>query len=71
MLDGLFLLLQRLQELVRCWKNFEENQKVVTDWMTTAEKLLNEPNLETKQSAQANKVATYSPLLISDATYFS
>jgi len=44
-------------ELLRCWKNYEENGKTVTEWMATAEKLLNEPNLQTKQAVQANKVS--------------
>ncbi|CAG7726205.1 unnamed protein product [Allacma fusca] len=46
---------QKLQELIRCWKNFEENKKDVTDWIMTAEKMLNEPSLESKQVVQVHK----------------
>lgn len=45
----------RLTSIIRCWRNYEENKQAVTDWMTTAEKLLLERNLEAKQTVEAHK----------------
>lgn len=45
----------RLTDIIRCWRNYDENKQVVTDWMGTAEKLLLERNLEAKQTVEAHK----------------
>ncbi|ODN01313.1 Nesprin-1 [Orchesella cincta] len=45
----------KLTDIIRCWRNYDENKQVVTDWMTTAEKLLLERNLEAKQTVEAHK----------------
>lgn len=45
----------RLTDIIRCWRNYEENKQVVVDWMTTAERLLLERNLEAKQTVEAHK----------------
>lgn len=45
----------KLMDIIRCWRNYEENKQVVVDWMTTAEKLLMDRNLESKQTVEAHK----------------
>jgi nesprin-1 len=46
---------QKLHECIRCWRNYDENKQTVCDWMGTAEKLLQERNLESKQTIEAHK----------------
>lgn len=49
----------KLTECIRCWRNYDENKQTVIDWMGTAEKLLQERNLESKQTVEAHKVAKH------------
>lgn len=45
----------KLTQCIRTWRNYEENKQTVMDWMSTAEKLLAERNLESKQTVEAHK----------------
>lgn len=51
----------KLMECIRCWRNYDENKQTVMDWMGTAEKLLQERNLESKQTVEAHKVRNALP----------
>ncbi|XP_075225316.1 muscle-specific protein 300 kDa isoform X2 [Lycorma delicatula] len=46
---------QKLQEAIRCWQNFREIERVVTDWLQTAEKLMAEKHIESRQTVENHK----------------
>ena len=49
-------MLQKLQEAVRCWHNFRENERVISEWLQKAEKLIAEKHMDTKQTVESHKV---------------
>lgn len=48
---------QKLQETIRCWHNFQEIEKVITDWLQTAEKLISEKHVDSKQTIENHQVS--------------
>lgn len=47
---------QRLQEAVRCWHNFKESERVVSEWLNQAEILLSERHIDSKQAIETQKM---------------
>ncbi|GFG37468.1 hypothetical protein Cfor_07190, partial [Coptotermes formosanus] len=45
----------KLQEAVRCWHNFRENERVINEWLQKAEKLIVEKHMDTKQTVESHK----------------
>lgn len=54
--NKVFCLTQKFQETVRCWHNFREIERVITDWLNTAEKLMSEKHIDSKQTVENHKV---------------
>lgn len=48
--------MQRLNEAMRGWQNFKEIEKVITDWVQTAEKLMTDKHIDSKQTIESHKV---------------
>lgn len=46
---------QKLQEAIRCWYNFNECERVISDWLNKAEQLISEKHMDSKQSLDQNK----------------
>ncbi|VEN42511.1 unnamed protein product, partial [Callosobruchus maculatus] len=46
---------QRLQEAVRCWYNFSECEKVISNWLNRAEKLTMEKRIDNKETVEEHK----------------
>lgn len=46
---------QRLQEAVRCWYNFSECKKVISNWLNKAEKLISEKRIDSKETVEEHK----------------
>lgn len=46
---------QRIQEAVRCWYNFTECKKVITNWLNRAEKLISEKRIDNKETVEDHK----------------
>lgn len=46
---------QRLGETLNNWNNFKENERVVSEWLTTAETMLIEKHIETKTTIETQK----------------
>lgn len=47
---------QRLQEAVRCWYNFSECKKVISNWLNRAEKLISEKRIDSKETVEEHKI---------------
>lgn len=47
---------QRLQEAVRCWQNFREAERIISDWLTKAEQMINEKHIDTKEIVETHKI---------------
>lgn len=46
---------QRLQEVVRCWAKFRECERQISEWLSTAETLINERDIDNRQSVEYHK----------------
>lgn len=46
---------QRLQEAVRCWYNFSECKKVISNWLNKAEKFISEKRIDNKVTVEEHK----------------
>jgi nesprin-1 len=46
---------QRLQEAIRCWFNFSECERVISNWLNTAEKLIGERRIDNKEVVEEHK----------------
>ncbi|XP_039285327.1 nesprin-1-like [Nilaparvata lugens] len=46
---------QKLQEAIRCWHNYREIERVIIDWLQTAEKLMAERQIDSKQTIENHK----------------
>ncbi|KAG5889994.1 hypothetical protein JTB14_035906 [Gonioctena quinquepunctata] len=46
---------QKLQEAVRCWYNFSECEKVISNWLNQAEKLTQEKRIDNKETVEKHK----------------
>lgn len=46
---------QRLQEAVRCWTKFRECERQLSEWLTTAEALINDRHIDTRQMVEYHK----------------
>lgn len=46
---------QRLQEAIRCWYNFSECKKVISNWLNKAEKLISEKRIDSKETVEEHK----------------
>ncbi|XP_012271233.1 nesprin-1 isoform X8 [Orussus abietinus] len=46
---------QRLQEAVRCWTKFRECERQISEWLTTAEALVNDKRIDNRQSVEFHK----------------
>lgn len=46
---------QRLQEAIRCWYNFSECEKVISNWLNRAEKLTLEKRIDNKKIVEEHK----------------
>ncbi|XP_068085330.1 muscle-specific protein 300 kDa [Anabrus simplex] len=46
---------QKLQEAVRCWHNFRESERIISEWLQNAEKLIAEKHIDTKQTVEFHK----------------
>lgn len=46
----------RLQEAVRCWHNFKESERVVSEWLNQAEILLSDRHIDSKQAIETQKM---------------
>ncbi|XP_044734627.1 nesprin-1 [Chrysoperla carnea] len=47
---------QKLQEAVRCWHNFRENERLISDWLGKAESLISEKHIDSKQAVETHKI---------------
>lgn len=46
----------RLQEAGRCWHNFKESERVVSEWLNQADILLSERHIDSKQAIDTQKL---------------
>ncbi|KAF7272974.1 hypothetical protein GWI33_014281 [Rhynchophorus ferrugineus] len=46
---------QRLQEALRCWYNFSESQRVISNWLNHAEKLITEKRIDDRTTVEEHK----------------
>lgn len=46
---------QKLIETLRCWHNFNESERVISNWLTHAEKLFSEKHIDSKHTVEAQK----------------
>lgn len=46
----------RLQEAVRCWHNYKESERVVSEWLNQADILLSEKHIDSKQAIDTQKM---------------
>jgi len=46
---------QRLQEAIRCWHNFAESERVISNWLNHAEKLIAEKRIDNKSTVEEHK----------------
>ncbi|KAJ8984006.1 hypothetical protein NQ317_006860, partial [Molorchus minor] len=46
---------QRLQEAMRCWYNFNECERVISNWLNKAEKLTMEKRIDSKETVEEHK----------------
>ncbi|XP_064211053.1 muscle-specific protein 300 kDa isoform X18 [Tribolium castaneum] len=46
---------QRLQEAIRCWFNFSECERVISNWLNNAEKLIGEKRIDNKETVEEHK----------------
>ncbi|XP_066158002.1 muscle-specific protein 300 kDa isoform X10 [Euwallacea fornicatus] len=46
---------QRLQEAIRCWHNFSESERVISNWLNSAEKLIAEKHIDNKGTVEEHK----------------
>lgn len=46
---------QRLQEAVRCWTKFRECERQISEWISAAETLVNDRNIDNRQSVEYHK----------------
>lgn len=46
---------QKLQETLRCWHNFNECERVISNWLTNAEKLFAEKHIDSKHTVEVHK----------------
>lgn len=47
---------QKLQEAVRCWHNFKESERIISDWLTKAEQMISEKHIDTKEIVETHKI---------------
>lgn len=47
---------QRLQEAGRCWHNFKESERVISEWLNQADILLSERHIDSKQAIDTQKL---------------
>ena len=47
---------QKLQETGRCWHNFKESDRTISEWLSKAEQLLSERHIDSKHSIETQKV---------------
>lgn len=47
---------QKLTEAIRCWHNFRECERLITDWLGKAENLVSEKHIDNKQAVETHKV---------------
>lgn len=47
---------QKLQEAMRCWYNFSECERVISNWLNNAEKLINEKRIDNKETVEDHKL---------------
>ncbi|KAK3930234.1 Nesprin-1 [Frankliniella fusca] len=45
----------RLQEALRCWQNFREAERVISEWLQMAEKLIGDKHIDTRHSVETHK----------------
>lgn len=45
----------RLQEAVRCWAKFREYERQISEWLSTAETLMNDRDVDNRQSVEYHK----------------
>nr|CAD7429519.1 unnamed protein product [Timema monikensis] len=45
----------KLQEALRCWHNFHESERTISDWLQKADKLIAEKHIDTKQTVESHK----------------
>ncbi|ERL91661.1 hypothetical protein D910_08989, partial [Dendroctonus ponderosae] len=46
---------QRLQELIRCWHKYSESERVISNWLNHAEKLIAEKHIDNKSTVEEHK----------------
>lgn len=46
---------QRLQEAVRCWGKLRESERQISEWLLTAETLINDRDIDNRQSVEYHK----------------
>lgn len=46
---------QKLQETLNCWHNFNDCERVISNWLTNAEKLFAEKHIDNKNSVEVHK----------------
>ena len=46
---------QRLQESIRCWTKFRECERQISEWLSAAETLINDQNINNRQSVEYHK----------------
>jgi nesprin-1 len=46
---------QRLQEAVRCWSKFRDCERQISEWLSAAETLINDRNIDNRQSVEYHK----------------
>lgn len=46
---------QRLQDLIRCWHKYSESERVISNWLNHAEKLIAEKHIDNKSTVEEHK----------------
>ncbi|XP_071454862.1 muscle-specific protein 300 kDa-like [Hetaerina americana] len=46
---------QRMQEAVRCWHNFVESERIISEWLLSAEKLISEKHIDNRNTVESHK----------------
>lgn len=47
---------QKLQEAVRCWHNFKESERIISEWLSKAEQMISEKHIDTKDIVESHKI---------------
>lgn len=46
---------QKLHEIIRCWYNFSECERIISDWLNKADQLISEKHIDSQQTVEYHK----------------